>query len=114
MNYITGLTAVLIVFLFTKTTFDFIDQLGSTHFLGYFGGLLGIIVVTTSTIIIKKVSVIAATMLMYAGQLLMGILIDLLRGTDLSIGKIIGCFLIIAGVYFNALVDQRNSAKTII
>lgn len=113
MNFISGLTAVLIIFLLTKESFNFITLIPSTHILGYFGGLLGIIVVASSTIILKKVSVIAATMLMYAGQLIMGLLIDATRGTDLSIGKIIGCVLIIAGVYFNTLVDQRMSTKTI-
>lgn len=113
MNYITGLITVTLIFVITKESLGFISELPNTHLLGYFGGLLGIIVVATSTIILKKVSVIAATMLMYAGQLMMGLLIDATRGTDLSLGKIIGCFLIIAGVYFNSLVDQRMSTKTI-
>jgi uncharacterized membrane protein YdcZ (DUF606 family) len=107
MNYVTGLMTVTFVFIILGESLGFVSKLSTTHALGYFGGLMGIIVVTTSTVIIRKLSIIAATMLMYAGQLMMGVLIDYLRGIDLSVGKIVGCVLIIAGVYFNTLVDQR-------
>ncbi|VDN47510.1 conserved membrane protein of unknown function [Petrocella atlantisensis] len=107
MNYVTGLTTVTFIFIILGASLGFISKLSSTHALAYFGGLMGIIVVTTSTVIIRKLSIIAATMLMYAGQLMMGIFIDYLRDIDLSLGKIFGCILIIAGVYFNTLVDQR-------
>lgn len=106
INYITGLFGAIIAFIIAGESLSFIFHLDSVPLLGYFGGLLGIIVVAFSSIIVRKISLIASTMLMYTGQLLAGIIIDLLRGTELSIGKIIGCILIFIGIYINTVIDN--------
>lgn len=108
LNFITGFIGALLYFLLTKQSFAGFSGIKTMPYLGYMGGAIGVIVVTLSTIAMKKVSVIAAAMLMYTGQLLMGILIDYGRGTQLSLGKVIGCALIIAGVYFNSYIDNKN------
>lgn len=105
LNFVTGLAGILIYFIITGNTIDIYAALGNVPLLGYIGGFLGVVVVAVGTIVMRKVSVIASAMLMYTGQLLMGIIIDYSRGIELSPGKIIGCVLIVAGVYFNNYVD---------
>lgn len=116
LNFITGLIGTGFVFFFAKESLSIYQSLGDIPLFGYIGGLLGVFVVTLITLVMRKISVISATMLMYTGQLLTGIIIDYFRGTELSTGKIIGCGLIIAGVYFNSYIDNKvalSSAKAL-
>lgn len=111
LNFITGLGGISTVFLITGarvSSFAFIDDV---PLLGYIGGMLGVIVVFASTVIIRKVSIIAASMLMYTGQMVAGFVIDYYREIDLSPIKIIGCTLIIAGIYFNGYIDNKEAIK---
>lgn len=110
LNFMTGITGASLYFVFSGESLSQLTNLATMPFLGYIGGAIGVIVVTLSTIVIKKVSIIASAMLMYTGQLLMGLIIDYGRGTELSIGKIIGCILIVAGVYFNSYVDSKKTS----
>lgn len=105
INFLTGVTGAVILMVVARDSLV-VSNFEGMPFIGYIGGLLGIAIVTTSTIVVSKLPIITSTMLMYTGQLAMGILIDYLRGTPLSIGKIIGCALIVIGVYFNSFVDK--------
>lgn len=107
LNFITGGLGSMVLFIaYGYKIIDF-GGLAAMPWYGYIGGIIGVIVVTTATVVMKHVSVITASMLMYSGQMLVGIFIDLLNGIDFSIGKIIGCVLIIIGVYFNSYIDKR-------
>lgn len=107
INFITGFTGSALLFIIAKESIT-LNAFSNMPFMGYLGGFFGIIVVTLSTIVVKKLPIITSTMLMYTGQLAMGILIDLYRGTPLSVGKIAGCVLIVIGVYFNGYIDKKT------
>lgn len=109
MNFITGLTGITLIFLVTGTGWAAFDAIGNVPLIGYIGSVMGVMVVFVSTVVVRKVSVIAASMLMYTGQMLAGILIDWFRGTELTPLKLVGCALVMAGIYFNAYVDSRES-----
>ena len=111
MNFITGLFGISLMFLLSGAGLAAFAGFTTMPPLAYIGGILGVAVVFVSTVIIRKVSIIAASMLMYTGQMLAGILIDAYRGIDLSPIKIIGCGLIIAGIYFNAYIDSKASSE---
>lgn len=108
LNFITGLTGISLMFILTGTSLTVYALANEVPLFGYLGGALGVIVVFTSTIIIRKVSIIAASMLMYTGQMLAGFVIDYYRGILLSPYKVLGCALIISGIYFNAYVDSKT------
>ena len=109
VNFLTGVTGAAILFIITKESFISIHEFNHIPIFGLLGGFFGLFVVTLSTIVVAKIPVITSTMLMYIGQLVMGILIDYYRGTPLSIGKIIGCVLIVIGVYFNSYIDKKQA-----
>jgi len=106
INFMTGVTGALILLIVTREAFFSPTDFNGMPAIGYIGGLLGIFIVTTSTIVVSKLPIITSSMLMYTGQLAMGIIIDAIMGTPLSIGKIAGCILIVIGVYFNSFVDK--------
>lgn len=108
MNFITGLFGASLIFLITKESLLVFKDFREIPLLGYIGGILGVLVVLIGTLVVRKISVIASTMLAYTGQLLAGIIIDLVRGTELSFGKIAGCLLIVAGVYINTKIDEKK------
>ena len=109
INFITGLLATGLVFILGGNALATYGQMAEVPFFGFIGGTLGVAVVFLSTVILRKVSIIAASMLMYTGQMLTGFLIDWLRGTDLTPMKILGCLLVIAGIYFNGYVDSKKN-----
>lgn len=113
LNFITGGVGSFILFFVSREALSAFAGLGEMPWYGYLGGLLGVVAVTFGTVVMKHVSVITASMLMYTGQMVIGVLIDISQGTDFSIGKIIGCLLIISGVYFNSFMDSLENQKSI-
>lgn len=109
LNFITGLIGISLLFIISGTGLAYFALVHQVPLLGFIGGALAVVVVFTSTVIIRKVSIIASSMLMYTGQMLAGFLIDYYRGIVLSPYKLLGCGLIIAGIYFNAYVDSRST-----
>lgn len=109
LNFITGLSGITIIFLFSGIGFTYITFIGKMPLLAYIGGFLGVVVVFTATVIIRNVSIIAASMLMYTGQMLAGFFIDYYRDVHLSPIKLLGCGLIISGIYFNAYIDSKQA-----
>ena len=107
LNFMTGLVGIAILFILGGTGLAVFSDMGQVPVLGYIGGILGVIVVFTATVVIRKVSVIASSMLMYTGQMMAGILIDYFRGIEFSPYRLLGCALIVAGIYFNAYIDSR-------
>ena len=111
MNFMTGLTSITVIFLLSGAGMGAFKGFTTLPPLAYIGGIIGVAVVFISTVVIQKVSIIAASMLMYTGQMLAGIIIDYYRGIELSPLKFIGCGLIIAGIYFNAYVASKATSE---
>jgi transporter family-2 protein len=114
INFISGVTGASILFIITKESLISFTQFGDMPVIGYLGGFFGIFVVTLSTIVVNRIPIITSTMLMYTGQLVMGILIDYYSATPLSLGKIVGCVLIIIGVYFNSYIDKKHATQVLV
>ncbi len=111
MNFMTGLTSITVIFLLSGAGMGAFKGFTALPPLAYIGGIIGVAVVFISTVVIQKVSIIAASMLMYTGQMLAGIIIDYYRGIELSPLKLMGCGLIIAGIYFNAYVTSKATSE---
>lgn len=105
LNFITGLSGMLIIFLLTKQSFSAFNKINELPLLAFIGGICGVIVVMLTSYIVNQIPVISATMLIYVGQLFAGFIIDYFRGIDLSLLKLIGFALIISGIYLVNRVD---------
>ena len=109
LNFMTGLTGMIILFLIGGHSIASFSGLSDMHFFGYLGGLMGVSVVLLSSFVMQKISVIAASMLMYTGQMIAGFIIDYFRDVAMSPTKIIGCVLIILGVYIHSYIESRQA-----
>ncbi len=111
LNFITGLFGSLLLFVFSNEALSIYGNYRDVPLLGYIGGILGVTVVMLSSYVINKISVIAATMLIYIGQLSMGFLIDYLRGVSLPPLKLLGFAFIIVGIYVINKIDIKTASS---
>ena len=106
INYIVGLifaAAYLVVemFLFDPAK----ANLAVLPWWAWLGGLTGVMVIVLSNYITPKISSFAQTLLVFIGQLFAGVIIDYFSSGSVSIGKIIGGALVLAGLVYNTRVD---------
>ncbi len=108
-NYVVGLFFSL-TFMFLSGEFLNIPnvQFGSLPLWAYIGGMCGVIVVMLSSYITPKVSSFYLTLLIFIGQLFVGIIIDFFTAGHLSTGKIIGGLFVLAGLTYNLVVDRKK------
>ncbi|PDY44887.1 DMT family transporter [Bacillus pseudomycoides] len=107
VNYITGLFFSFLFLIFSNESLHVSTAtLQSIPFVVYLGGLVGVIVIVLSNYITPKISSFYLTLLIFVGQLFMGVLIDFFNSGDVSIGKIIGGFLVLLGLTYNLMLDK--------
>jgi transporter family-2 protein len=109
-NYIVGLILALFFLILSKEPLGTPnDSLGSIPIWVYFGGLFGVVVVMLSSYISHKISSFDLTLLIFIGQLFVGIVIDYFTLHQLSIGKVIGGIFVLAGLTYNLILDQKKN-----
>ncbi|MBB6714575.1 DMT family transporter [Clostridium gasigenes] len=109
INYIVGLVSTILLLSIVRNYVDLsVGSLSEIPFWAFLGGLLGVIVVSTSNIIIPKIPTIYTTLLIFIGQLFTGIFIDYFIVGFVSKGKIIGGLLILLGLIYNSSVDKKE------
>jgi len=107
VNYITGLFFSFLFLIFSNESLHVsTPTLQSIPFVVYLGGLVGVIVIVLSNYITPRISSFYLTLLIFVGQLFMGVLIDFFNSGDVSIGKVIGGFLVLLGLTYNLLLDR--------
>lgn len=112
-NYVIGLFFSIIFMLFSKEWLNLTNgNLQSIPFWAYLGGAAGVIVIVLSSYITPKISAFYLTLLIFIGQLFVGIIIDYFTSNILSTGKIIGGFLVLTGLTYNLLVDKMWEMQT--
>jgi len=108
-NYVTGLLfSGMFLFLSTETFNISYQILITVPFWAYLGGLVGVAVVAMSNIVTPKVSTFYLTLIIFIGQLLAGIIIDYYTLSLISIGKVIGGLLVVAGLTYNLTIDKKQ------
>lgn len=112
INYLTGLFTAFIFFILSK---EYIN-IGTINYsniplYAYLGGAIGILVVLLSNYTIPKVSSFSLSLLVFIGQLSIGILIDYYSYNTVSIGRIIGGLLILSGLSYNIVLDKKIKEK---
>ena len=112
-NYVTGLIGGILVFLISREFMNFsYDALKSVPFWAYLGGVLGVLVVSSSNIVTPKVPAFYLTLLMFIGQLFSGIVVDYFKEGVISTGRLIGGVLILSGLTYNLFVDKKIAKAT--
>ena len=109
INYIVGLAGSILLMTIVKDSVDLsLISYSKIPLWAILGGVLGVIVVSSSNIVIPKIPTIYTTLLIFIGQLFTGIIIDYFREGFISKGKIIGGLLILLGIIYNSNVDKKE------
>nr|WP_184091481.1 DMT family transporter [Anaerocolumna cellulosilytica] len=113
VNYIVGLFFSLLFFLINKEAVDLsYVHVSSIPFWAYLGGLGGVIIIVASNYLTPKISAFYLTLLLFVGQLFVGIIIDYLLLQEFSTGKLIGGILVALGLTYNLFLDKKTTLKT--
>lgn len=112
-NYLVGLVLSSVVFIYNSDRLD----LGRISFSAipwwaFCGGLVGVAVVLLSTYLTPKTSAFYLTIFVFVGQLLIAGIIDYFTKGEISVGKIVGGLMVLAGLTYNLILD-RNTPRSI-
>lgn len=111
-NYLTGFLFSLVVLLASHERVNFLSiDWQRVPYWAYLGGVVSILVVVLSSYITPKISVFYQTLFVFIGQLFIGLLADFFLSNQLSLGKLLGGLLVLGGLSFNLVVDQKSSIK---
>lgn len=109
-NFVTGLFTSLIFIFFSKESLNMSNiDFSSIPIWAYLGGLVGVIVIVLSNHITPKISAFYLTLLIFIGQLFVGIILDYFTLGELSIGKVLGGILVLLGLTYNLLLDKKKA-----
>ncbi len=110
-NFLSGLI-VSFILLFV---FDFkeVQNIDFTKFTGfpwyyYLGGLFGLAVTFLSNLYVPKLSAFYFSLFMFTGNVVSSMVLDYFIKDDLSIGKVVGCLLVIFGLVLSLLADREK------
>ncbi|WP_294351238.1 DMT family transporter [uncultured Clostridium sp.] len=109
-NFLTGLLFSSLILFFANENFD-LQAITSTSvpFYAYIGGIIGIFSISLSNYVAPKISAFYMTLLIFIGQIGIGIFIDYLVSNEVSIGKIIGGILVAIGLSYNLSIDKKSA-----
>ncbi len=112
INYITGLSLSYFIYLISKgePLLSAVNKI-SVPLWAYLGGSAGVVIIMCSNYITPKLSAFYVTLLVFIGQLLIGIIIDYFVLQELSIGKCIGGLLVLIGLTYNLWIDRKESDR---
>lgn len=107
-NYVTGLATTLVIVLAVRPPAAEAAHAVVTAgpFLALGGGLLGVTVVTAMNFIFPRMPAFSATLLLFSGQALSGVLIDAVAEGALDARKLVGTFVLLVGLAVNALLTR--------
>lgn len=111
INYIVGLFFSILFLLLINKGVHFTAPATHVPLWAYIGGLLGIALIMSSNYITPRVPVFYLTLLVFLGQLAVGIFIDYWIAKDFSSTKLIGSLFVVAGFTYNLMLDKKSQKK---
>jgi bacterial/archaeal transporter family-2 protein len=110
VNYVVGLATTLVIVAVVRPpvveTIHAVVTAGPLLALG--GGFLGVVVVTSMNFIFPRIPALSATLLLYSGQALMGVLVDIVAEGAFDARKLVGAIILLLGLATNALLARRR------
>lgn len=110
-NYLTGLATTLAVVAIVRPDLSgSVQALASTPlYLVTGGGILGVVMLGGINLVFPKIPAFWATLLMFAGQALTGLVIDAVAVGSFAARTLIGTVLVLAGLAANALLGREKA-----
>ena len=109
MNYIVGLATTLVIVAIVRPPMaaaaSAVVAAGPLLALG--GGLMGVVVVAAINLIFPRIPAFSATLLLFSGQAIAGLVIDIVADGAFDAGKLIGTVVLLAGLAVNTLLTKR-------
>jgi len=110
-NYVLGLSAALILFLLLGGSEPSITEQGiSSNLYIYTGGILGACLILVCNIVVMKIPAFYLSLLMFAGQVFSGVIIDAFIDKSFSGRLITGGILVTLGLCTDLLLIRKKSA----
>ena len=113
MNYVVGLATSLVLVLAARP-----PAAASVHavvsagpFLALAGGVMGVCVVTVFSVLFARMPALSATLLVFCGQALTGVLFDLLREGAVDVRKLAGTLLVLGGLALGGVLGRREPER---
>ena len=108
-NYALGLICSMLALLLSREPLP-VSALttGQIPAWAYFGGVVGVLFVVLSNLTAPKISAFSMTLLIFVGQIVTGIAIDVFVHQQLSRSTIAGAVLILAGLLWNLSIDEAR------
>ncbi|MDP2815747.1 MAG: DMT family transporter, partial [Rectinemataceae bacterium] len=108
-NYLVGFATTLIIVLVLQPPFaESVSAIVSSGPLLVFGGgVMGVIVVSAMNLIVPRIPAFSATLLVFSGQSLTGVLLDVFAEGRFDTRKLIGTFVLLMGLAINSLLSPR-------
>ena len=111
-NYVCGLATAIPVFLLLGGGEPVYRGFAlSPNWWIYLGGAIGVATVWMSSVVVVKIPQLYITLLMFVGQVFMGVLIDALIDGAFSVENIVGGSFVALGLALNLLLERRASRK---
>lgn len=110
-NYITGLaTTVLILAALRPSLGPAAQSLERTNPFLMCGGLLGVFMVVAMNFVFPRIPAFSATLLLFAGEALAGLVVDVVSFGVLDPRRLAGTCLVVAGLAVNTALGRRSAA----
>ena len=109
-NYSVGLSVSLCVWLLTRLMQgapSLPEAVAAVPLWAYLGGLMGVVTVSVQSFVTPRMPAFQLTLILFVGQVFMGLVLDALSGAGGSAQEWIGGVFAVAGLSLNALLDRR-------
>ena len=108
-NYLTGLATTLLIVIVVRPPVAVAARAVATAgpLLALGGGFMGVIVVTSMNFIFPRIPALSATLLLFSGQALTGVVIDIIVDGVFDLRKLVGTLVLLLGLSINALLTKR-------
>ena len=118
INYIAGLLTTILIIAAVRPpvtslarAVEAVRAAGAAGpFLVLGGGITGVVVVTAVNYVFPRIAAFSATLLLFSGQAVTGVVIDAIVTGAFDTRKIIGTTVLLAGLTVNSLLSKRETA----
>lgn len=111
INYVVGIFFSVLILLIAGRGFHLVRPETAIPVWAYLGGIMGVIIIMVSNYTTPRVPAFYLTLLVFLGQLALGLAIDWWISKEFSYLKVIGSLFVIGGFTYNLLLDRKPVKK---